>query len=115
VTFRPRPLLVIRVCHLDLVDGLGQALRVLAGSRHGIRSKASATPSVIASAATTCSIGQDRELMQRMAHSTPDAAIRYQHATNERDRAIADALDRLAGDKEQDEDQGDDDTGEGHD
>jgi integrase len=37
-----------------------------------------------------------RELMKRMGHSTSDAAIRYQHATTKRDRAIADALDRLA-------------------
>jgi integrase len=41
-----------------------------------------------------------RELMKRMGHSTPDAAIRYQHATNARDRAIAEALDRLAGDED---------------
>ncbi|MHB1447070.1 MAG: site-specific integrase [Acidimicrobiales bacterium] len=33
-----------------------------------------------------------KELMARMGHSTPDAAIRYQHATESRDQAIADAL-----------------------
>jgi hypothetical protein len=27
-----------------------------------------------------------------MGHSTPDAALRYQHATEDRDRVIADAL-----------------------
>lgn len=29
-----------------------------------------------------------------MGHSSSDAALRYQHATSDRDRAIADALDR---------------------
>lgn len=33
-----------------------------------------------------------RELMARMGHSTVDAAIRYQHATADRDAAIADLL-----------------------
>jgi integrase len=33
-----------------------------------------------------------RELMTRMGHASPDAALRYQHATAERDKAIADAL-----------------------
>jgi integrase len=32
------------------------------------------------------------ELMRRVGHSTPGAAIRYQHATDDRDRAIAEAL-----------------------
>ncbi len=33
-----------------------------------------------------------RELMARMGHASPQAALIYQHATPERDRAIADAL-----------------------
>jgi integrase len=33
-----------------------------------------------------------RELMSRLGHSTPAVALRYQHATLERDRAIADRL-----------------------
>lgn len=33
-----------------------------------------------------------KELMGRMGHSTPAAALRYQHATNERDREIAQGL-----------------------
>ncbi|MGW1994093.1 tyrosine-type recombinase/integrase [Embleya sp. NPDC001921] len=33
-----------------------------------------------------------RELMARMGHASPRAALIYQHATNERDREIADAL-----------------------
>ena len=33
-----------------------------------------------------------RELMARMGHSSPRAALIYQHATLERDRAIAAAL-----------------------
>jgi integrase len=37
-----------------------------------------------------------RELMARMGHATPDAALRYQHATEDRDRVIAEALAKLA-------------------
>jgi integrase len=37
-----------------------------------------------------------RELMARMGHGTPDAALRYQHATEDRDRVIAEALAGLA-------------------
>ena len=34
--------------------------------------------------------------MNRLGHSTPQAALRYQHATNDRDAQIATALSRLA-------------------
>jgi integrase len=37
-----------------------------------------------------------RELMHRLGHASPEAALRYQHATRERDVAIADALNKLA-------------------
>jgi len=37
------------------------------------------------------------ELMARLGHSTPAAALRYQHAAQDRDRVIAEALSRLAG------------------
>src|SRR5581483_6614700 len=36
-----------------------------------------------------------KELMHRLGHSSPRAALRYQHATAERDEAIADGIDRL--------------------
>jgi integrase len=36
------------------------------------------------------------ELMARLGHSTPTAALRYQHAALDRDKVIADALSRLA-------------------
>jgi integrase len=36
------------------------------------------------------------ELMARLGHSTPAAAMRYQHAAADRDQAIAAALSRLA-------------------
>ncbi|MCZ7535714.1 MAG: site-specific integrase [Acidimicrobiia bacterium] len=36
-----------------------------------------------------------KELMYRLGHASQQAALRYQHATGERDRAIADALDSL--------------------
>jgi integrase len=32
------------------------------------------------------------DLMARLGHSTPNAAMRYQHAASDRDRAIAEAL-----------------------
>ncbi len=39
-----------------------------------------------------------RELMHRMGHASSAAALRYQHATRDRDRAIAQALgDLIAG------------------
>jgi integrase len=37
-----------------------------------------------------------RELMARAGHASPDAALRYQHATEDRDAAIASALSALA-------------------
>ena len=37
------------------------------------------------------------ELMARLGHSTPQAAMRYQHAARDRDKAIAVALSELAG------------------
>lgn len=37
------------------------------------------------------------ELMARLGHSTPGAAMRYQHAAADRDKAIAEALSKLAG------------------
>jgi integrase len=36
-----------------------------------------------------------RELMPRLGHTTPTVALRYQHATLERDQAIAERLGRL--------------------
>jgi hypothetical protein len=33
--------------------------------------------------------------MRRLGHATQAAALRYQHATDERDRALADGIDRL--------------------
>jgi hypothetical protein len=35
--------------------------------------------------------------MARLGHSSPRAALIYQHATRERDKTIADALGKLAG------------------
>jgi len=39
--------------------------------------------------------GTTRELMNRLGHASPAAALRYQHATVERDRAIAELLGQL--------------------
>jgi integrase len=40
-----------------------------------------------------------KEVMYRLGHATHQAALRYQHATRQRDRSIADALDDLVGDR----------------
>jgi len=37
--------------------------------------------------------------MYHLGHATHQAALRYQHATKERQRAIADGLDDLIGDR----------------
>jgi hypothetical protein len=37
-----------------------------------------------------------RELMERIGHSSPAAALRYQHVMKDREKAIAAGLDRLA-------------------
>lgn len=36
-----------------------------------------------------------KELIHRLGHASPHAALRYQHATAERDEAIADGIDRI--------------------
>lgn len=36
-----------------------------------------------------------KELMHRLGHASPRAALRYQHATAKRDEAIADGIDRV--------------------
>ncbi len=36
-----------------------------------------------------------KELMQRIGHSTPNAALGYQHAARDRDQVIAAALDKM--------------------
>ena len=36
------------------------------------------------------------ELMERLGHSTPAAAMRYQHAAQGRDQAIAERMSKLA-------------------
>jgi len=38
-----------------------------------------------------------REIMSRLGHSSPQAALRYQHATAQRDREIADRLGDMMG------------------
>ncbi|MBA2575124.1 MAG: hypothetical protein H0V05_00495 [Euzebyaceae bacterium] len=45
-------------------------------------------------------------LMDRLGHTSPRAALRYQHATAKRDEAIADGIDRIL-----DAAQGDSDLG----
>ena len=36
-----------------------------------------------------------KEIMRRLGHATQEAALRYQHATDERDRVVATGIDRL--------------------
>ena len=47
-----------------------------------------------------------KELMHRLGHASPRAALRYRHATAERDEAIADGIDRIleASDNKDDQD-----------
>jgi integrase len=49
----------------------------------------------VANTLTAASGASTRELMHRMGHSSAGAALRYQHATRDRDAAIADALGAL--------------------
>lgn len=51
-------------------------------------------PGATPAAATGASI---RELMNRLGHASSDTALRYQHATKDRDAAIAVALSELVG------------------
>lgn len=46
-------------------------------------------PGLTWSAATGATVA---ELMRRAGHASPAAALRYQHATDDRDKALADAL-----------------------
>lgn len=49
----------------------------------------------VANTLTAASGASTRELMHRMGHASPAAALRYQHATRDRDAAIAAALGEL--------------------
>lgn len=49
----------------------------------------------VANTLTAASGASTRELMHRMGHVSPQAALRYQHATKDRDVAIANALGEL--------------------
>ena len=50
--------------------------------------------------ASTATGASTRELMARMGHASPRAALIYQHATSDRDQAIASALSNLAAEAE---------------
>jgi integrase len=52
----------------------------------------------VANTLTAASGASTRELMHRMGHVSPEAALRYQHATKDRDLAIATALGELIAD-----------------
>lgn len=74
---------------------LGAAWRIarLAAGRPDLRLHDLRHTSNTWAAATGASL---RELMSRMGHASPVAALRYQHATEDRDRVIAKALGKLA-------------------
>ncbi len=110
----PPPLLPMLAAHLDTYTGASANALVFTGEKggplrphvlqkHWARARlASGRPELHLhnlrhtgntwAAATGAST---RELMARMGHSTPDAALRYQHATEERDRVIAEALAKM--------------------
>jgi hypothetical protein len=48
-----------------------------------------------------------KELMARGGHSTPNVALRYQHAASERDHEVADFLDGLIADATDDRSEAD--------
>lgn len=60
------------------------------------RHRASVRPNHAGNTWAAATGASTRELMARMGHSNSAAALRYQHATADRDRAIADALSAMA-------------------
>ena len=56
------------------------------------RHRASVRPNHVGNTLASNTGANLRELMARMGHASPQAALLYQHATTERERAIADAL-----------------------
>lgn len=50
-------------------------------------------------------VASTKELMHRLGHASPRAALRYQHATAERDEAIADGIDRILESSQRDDEQ----------
>jgi hypothetical protein len=88
--------------HLDRYAEVGHRGLVFVGPKGGqlwrqnsrpIWVKACADAGLPTSSITGATI---KELMARLGHSSPRAAMIYQHATRDRDRAIADALGQLA-------------------
>jgi integrase len=98
------------VCHLDTNVGVDPEALVVPGSDHSLTAAWSTARAGIGrsdlrfhdlrhsgltwSAATGASVA---ELMRRAGHASQAAALRYQHATDERDRVLAQALAELAG------------------
>jgi len=68
------------------------AARLLAG-RPDLRFHDLRHTGAVLAAATGASLA---ELMGRLGHGTPQAALRYQHVVQDRDQAIAELLSRLA-------------------
>jgi len=64
----------------DAREAAGRPDLTIHGLRHTGATLAAATGATLA------------ELMRRLGHSTPVAAMRYQHATDDRNQAIAEAL-----------------------
>ena len=59
------------------------------------RHRASARSNHLAGTLAASTGAGTKELMHRLGHASPQAALRYQHATSERDVAIAKAIDHL--------------------
>ena len=72
--------------YVDLADGRGFVTGFIAA----VGPAAEAAKRIAITGAST------KEIMARIGHTSPVAALRYQHATEDRDRAIADALSGLA-------------------
>ena len=76
----------------ELVDEHGVAVRIDQGDRACAGAPRLRHLAGTLAAATGAST---KELMHRLGHASPRAALRYQHATAERDEAIADGIDRI--------------------
>lgn len=59
------------------------------------RHRASARSNHLAGTLAASTGASTKEVMYHLGHATHQAALRYQHATRQRERAIADALDDL--------------------
>jgi integrase len=109
----PRHLLPTLEAHLATYVGADPDAPIFAGAnggwlrprtieRHWVRARTAVGVNYrlhdlrhLAATLTAATGASTKEIMARIGHASPAAALRYQHATEDRDRAIADALSDL--------------------